>query len=516
MKTKESLKRLHAIDRDCCLLEKTAAILQWDQETNLPPAGVEERADQLALIGGLANKRAADPEIGRLLENLGSSEENPSGDEALPPVERDFCRALRRRYDRAVKLPPGFAAAAARAESLSQAAWVKARRNNDFAAFVPYLGTMVDFARKRAEYWGFTDVYDGLLDAHEPGITAEEIARLFSPLRERLSALLKRIGAKTAACPETEGNGIPGGCSFLNRPYDRERQARYSLALMESLGFDLRRGRLDTSAHPFTTTLGFNDVRITTRYIEDNLLSAVFSTIHESGHAFYEMDINPDLRGTCLAEGVSMGIHESQSRLWENVFGRSRAFWEYQFPRLKALFPEQLGQVATDAFYRAVNRAGPSLIRIEADELSYSLHIILRFELERRLFSGDLAVEDLPRAWRCSMKELLGIEPETDAEGVLQDVHWSMGSFGYFPSYALGNLYGLQFLKKLRQDLPDYEDDIARGSFTAIRRWLRENIYTWGRRLDPADLLFNVTGEKLSVSPFLEYIEAKYTDLYGL
>ncbi|MDR2070445.1 MAG: carboxypeptidase M32 [Treponema sp.] len=513
MKTKEFLGQLHAIDRDCCLLEKTAAILQWDQETNLPPEGVEERANQLALIEGLANERAADPQIGRFLEELGSKTENPSGDEALPPVERDFCRALRRRYDRAVKLPPGFAAAAARAESLSQAAWVEARRNNDFAAFVPHLKAMVDFARKRAEYWGFTGgaVYDGLLDAHEPGIAAEEIARLFGPLRERLSALLKRISAKNAAGLERGGDW-----AFLNQPYNTEQQARYSRDLMESLGFDLRRGRLDTSAHPFTTTLGFSDVRITTRYIEGNVLSAIFSTIHESGHAFYELDINPDLRGTCLAEGVSMGIHESQSRLWENVFGRSRAFWEYQFPRLKAVFPEQLREVTADAFYRAVNRAGPSLIRIEADELSYSLHIILRFELERRLFSGDLAVEDLPHAWRRSMKELLGIEPQTDAEGVLQDVHWSMGSFGYFPSYALGNLYGLQFLKKLRQDLPGYEEDIARGSFAAIRQWLRENIYTWGRRLDPADLLFKVTGENLSVSPFLEYIEAKYTELYGL
>jgi carboxypeptidase Taq len=513
MKSKTALEQLHALDRECCLLEKTAAALQWDQETNLPPEGVEDRAEQLALIEGLANERAADPKIGRLLEDLGSGTENPSGDEALPPAERDFCRTLRRRYDRAAKLPPGFAASAARAASLAQAAWVKARRGNDFASFVPWLGTVIDFARMRAEYWGFTGgaVYDGLLDIYEPGITAGEIARLFGPLRERLSALLKGIRAKTAACPEIEGD-----CSFLNQPYDTEQQARYSRSLMESLGFDFRRGRLDTSAHPFTTTLGFNDVRITTRYIENSVLSAVFSTIHESGHAFYEMDINPDLRGTCLAEGVSMGIHESQSRLWENVFGRSRAFWEYQFPRLKTFFPEQLKNVTVDAFYRAVNRAGPSLIRIEADELSYSLHIILRFELERRLFSGDLEAEGLPQAWRHSMKEFLGIEPETDAEGVLQDVHWSMGSFGYFPSYALGNLYGLQFLKKLRQDLPDYEGGIERGSFTAIRQWLRENIYTWGRRLDPADLLFKVTGEKLSISPFMEYIETKYTDLYGL
>jgi carboxypeptidase Taq len=509
MKTEESLGQLHAIDHDCCLLEKTAALLQWDQETNLPALGVEERADQLALIEGIAHEHATDPKIGRLLEELGSGTENPSGDEALPPVERDFCRVLRRRYDRAVKLPSGFVAAMARAEGLSQAAWVEARKNNDFAAFVPHLKTMLDFARKRAEYWGFTGnaVYDGLLDAHEPGIGAEEIARLFDPLRKRLSALLKRIASKTDGRPEGE---------FLNQPYDTERQARYSRDLMERLGFDLRRGRLDTSAHPFTTSLGFDDVRITTRYTENNVLSTIFSTIHESGHAFYEMDIKPELRGTCLAEGVSMGIHESQSRLWENVFGRSRAFWEGQFPRLKALFPGQLASVTADAFYRAVNRVCPSLIRIEADEVSYSLHIILRFELERRLFSGDIAAEDLPGVWRRSMKELLGVEPQTDTEGVLQDVHWSMGSFGYFPSYALGNLYGLQFLQKLRQDLPDYESDIARGSFTDIRQWLKENIYTWGRRLDPVDLLFRVTGENLSVFPFLEYIETKYEELYGL
>ncbi|MDR3131005.1 MAG: carboxypeptidase M32 [Treponema sp.] len=510
MKTEEALRRLHENDRECCLLEKAAAILHWDQETKLPPEGVEERAEQLALIEGLASERAADSKTGRLLEELGFSGENPVGGGELPAVERDFCRVLRRRYERASRLPPGFAAESARAASLSQAAWVKARSENNFLSFAPWLETMLDFARRRAGYWGFTGaaVYDGLLDFYEPGIDAEETARLFAPLKERLSALLARIRAKSSACQDAG--------AFLERPYDTERQARYVQDLVRDLGFERRRGRLDTSAHPFTTVLGFNDIRITTRYAEDNVLSSIFSTIHESGHAFYELDIDPELRGSCLAEGVSMGIHESLSRLWENVFGRSRAFWEYQFPRLKAVFPEQLGGAALEAFYRAVNRAGPSLIRIEADELSYSLHIILRFDLERRLFSGDLAVEDLPGAWRRSMKELLGVEPETDAEGALQDVHWSMGSFGYFPSYALGNLYGLQFLKKLRQDLPDYEAGIARGSFTAIRQWLRENIHAWGRRLDPADLLFRVTGERLSVFPFLEYIEAKYSELYGL
>jgi carboxypeptidase Taq len=507
MKSKELLAQLHAIDRECRRLERVGALLQWDQETNLPPLGVAERAEQLALIGEIAHQKSTDREIGRLLAEVGSDSQNPSGDESLPPVERDFCRVMRRHYDRAVKLPRELIGAMARAGGLSQAAWVEARKNNDFAAFVPHLKTMIDFARKKAECWGFggNTVYDGLLDFYEPGITTAGTALVFQPLRERLSALLKKIGGR----PQVDS-------SFLDQPYDVERQARYSQELMEALGFDRRRGRLDVSAHPFTTSMGFDDVRITTRYHEDNILSTIFSTIHESGHAFYQLDISPELRETCLAEGASMGIHESQSRLWENAIGRSRAFWEGQFPRLREHFPQQLGKVNAEAFYRAINRVRPSLIRIEADELSYSLHIILRFELEQRLFSGALAVEDLPRAWGQSMKELLGLEPETDALGVLQDVHWSGGDFGYFPSYALGNLYGLQFLKKLRSDLPDFEAALGQGNFSVLRTWLRDNIYVWGCRLDPADLLKKVTGEELSVTPFLEYIEAKYTELYGL
>ncbi|GHV82149.1 carboxypeptidase M32 [Spirochaetia bacterium] len=513
MKSEEALERLHKIDREVNHLIKTAAILQWDQETYLPPRGVEDRAEQLALIEGIAHERFTTPEMGRLLTELGSDTKNPSGDEKLPPVERDFLKTLRRAYDREALLPQAFVSDAARAQGLSQAAWVEARKNNDFAAFVPHLKAMVEISRKKTEYWGFSQAaaYNALLDLYEPGLTAAEITALFTPLRDRLSPLLKKIAAQ----PYMDA-------PFLDRIFDTDQQARYNRQLMEKLGFDLRRGRLDITAHPFTTTLGFDDVRITTRYHSDNLLSSIFSTIHESGHAFYELNIDPALRGTCLAEGVSMGIHESQSRLWENVIGRSRAFWEGQLPGLKDVFPDQLSAVDSDAFYRGVNRVRPSLIRVEADEVSYSLHIILRFELEKRLFSGDLAVEDLPAVWRQSMWDFLGVEPETDAEGVLQDVHWSQGSFGYFPSYALGNLYGLQFWKKLRQDLqgrsdiPAPEAAIAQGDFSTIHAWLRDHIHQWGRRFDPADLLKQVTGETLSVTPFLEYIEAKYTELYEL
>jgi carboxypeptidase Taq len=507
----EKLKRLHALDSERMYLSRAAAVLQWDQETYLPPGGVEDRAEQLALIEGLAHEKLIDPEIGRLLEEFapGFEADAPAGAE-FPGVERDFLRVLRRDYHRAVKLPADFVRDCARAEGLSQAAWVEARKNDDFGAFAPHLQKMLDLARKKAGYWGFggteKTLYDGLLDFHEPGMSAEYLSALFKPLGERLSALLRSI----AALP-------PPDDAFLHAAYDPAAQEAFNRELMAALGFDSRRGRLDTSAHPFTTTLGFNDVRITTRYFPDNPLSGIFSVIHESGHAFYELGIDPALRSSCLAEGVSMGIHESQSRLWENVIGRSRAFWEGWFPRLKERFPVQLGAVSGSGFYRALNRVKPSLIRVDADELSYSLHIILRFELEKRLFSGDLSIDRLPSAWNEAMKDHLGIEPENAAEGVLQDVHWSMGAFGYFPSYALGNLYGLHFWKKLKEDIPGLENMLERREYDDIHEWLKEKIHCWGRRLNPGELFARVTGEtQLSPEPFLDYIEEKYQSLYGI
>jgi carboxypeptidase Taq len=504
-----ALAKLQALDRECRHLEHAAAALHWDQETYLPPQGVEDRSEQLALLEGIAHERLTSPEIGRLLAELGSTTEHPRGDEALPEIDRDFLRVLRRKYDKAVKLPSEFVTAAARAEGLSQAAWSQARRDNNFASFLPHLEAMIECARKKAEYWGFGDraqtLYDGLLDIYEPGMPAPEIETVFSPLRDRLVALLKKI----KLCP-------PPDTSFLNQPFDIEQQARLNRQLMDYIGFDSKRGRLDISAHPFTTTLGSDDVRITTRYFQNNLLSGIFSVIHESGHSFYEMGFPPELRGTCLADGASMAIHESQSRFWENVIGRSRPFWEGFFPILKAGFPDQLGGVDTETFYRAVNLVKPSLIRVDADEVSYALHVILRFELEQRLISGELSAEKLPAVWREYTQEFLGLESATDADGVLQDVHWSQGSFGYFPSYALGNLYGLQIRKVLLKDVPDFEARVGRGDFGAIRTWLGDHVYRWGCRLEPAELLLKITGEKLSVLPFLEYIETKYTELYGL
>jgi carboxypeptidase Taq len=526
-KSERALTHLHERDREFYHLEKAIAVLQWDQETCLPPWGVEERAEQLALLEEIVHRRLTEPETERLLAELGSTQDNPRGDEGLAEIERDFLRVMRRKYDRAIKLPADFVTAAARAEGLSQPAWAQARRDNDFAAFLPHLKTMIDFARKKAEFWGFGDkgdraqveargsqlaqrgdraqtAYDGLLDIYEPGMSAAEIGVVFTPLRERLASLLKKI----KLCPQPDTD-------FLNQSFAPEKQAQFNQRLMDYLGFDRRRGRLDTSAHPFTTTLGPHDVRITTRYFPDNLLSGIFSVIHESGHAFYEMGFAPELRGTCLADGASMAFHESQSRFWENAIGRSRPFWEGFFPVLQEAFPGQLGGVRAEVFCRAVNQVKPSLIRVDADEVSYALHIILRFELEKRLISGELEAERLPAVWRDYSREYLGVESETDADGVLQDVHWSMGSFGYFPSYALGNLYGLQILRKIKSDIPNFENSIALGKFDTLREWLNDNIYRWGCRLEPAELLRKITGEKLSVIPFLEYIEEKYTNLYG-
>jgi carboxypeptidase Taq len=512
-KSEDTLAKLFIIDREYRHLEHAAAVLHWDQETCLPSMGVEDRSEQLALLEGIAHKQLTAGETGRFLAELGSTSENPRGDASLPEIDRDFLRVWRRKYDKAVKLPTDFVTAAARAEGLSQAAWAQARKNNNFASFLPHLETMIDFARKKAEYWlplckngdRAQILYDSLLDVYEPGMPASEIDAVFSPLRDRLVALLKKI----KLCP-------PPDTSFLNQPFDAEQQARLNQRLMDYLGFDRNRGRLDISAHPFTTTLGSDDIRITTRYFRNNLLSSIFSVIHESGHAFYEMGFPSELRGTSLADGASMAFHESQSRFWENVIGRSKPFWEGFFPILKADFPDQFKSVDTETFYRAVNLVKPSLIRVDADEVSYALHIILRFELEKQLISGELSAEKLPVVWRQYTQEYLGVESDSDADGVLQDVHWSQGSFGYFPSYALGNLYGLQTRRAILKDIPEFETQVARGDFEVIRSWLGDHVYHWGCRLEPTELLFKITGERLSVIPFLEYIESKYTELYGL
>jgi carboxypeptidase Taq len=506
MNYRDALEALRRLDREYRHLTHALALLQWDQETYLPKDGVEDRSEQLAVLGGIAHGQLIDPQVGNYLQEAGVTEKNPAGDERFSEEDRDFLRVFSREYYKAVRLPPDFVRSAAKTEGLSLAAWVEARQKSDFSFFMPHLSAVVDIAKKKAHYWGYGDrAYDGLLDIYEPGMTESGVQGIFDSFKARLKDLAARVTSK-ASEPSI----------FSGSVYDSGLQHQFSVRLMEYLGFDTNRGRLDTSAHPFTTTLGTSDVRITTRYLEENLLSGIFSTIHETGHAFYELGMPGSLRGTCLGDGSSMGIHESQSRLWENVIGRSKAFWAGLFPLLRAYFPDQLGSISADAFFREANRVALSPIRIEADELTYSLHIIIRFELERRLFSGELSVEQLPHTWNTLMKEFLNVEVKNDREGVLQDIHWSMGSFGYFPSYALGNLYGLQLWKKLCADIPQADVYIAQGKFDKIRDWLNEAVYVWGRRLYPEELLIKATGQGLQADSFMEYLEEKYTKIYGL
>jgi carboxypeptidase Taq len=389
---------------------------------------------------------------------------------------------------------------------LSQAAWAAARKSNDFSAFAPHLERMIGYAKKRAELWGFTErPYDALIDEHEPGMDEQKLSALFASLSVGLTELAEKI----ADCPQPT-------TEFLSREFPVRMQESYCEKTMSDLGFDRLRGRLDRSAHPFTTTLGADDIRITTRYFPTNMLSGLFSVIHETGHALYELGFDAPLRGTILADGASMGIHESQSRLWENVIGRSRSFWKGRFPDLMKAFPDALAGIDAEVFYKAVNIVKPSLIRVDADEVTYSLHIILRFDLERRMLSGNLDVDDLPDAWRDGMRRLMGIEPETDDEGVLQDIHWSMGAFGYFPSYALGNLYAAQFWDSLRGDMPDIDDRIERGDYSSILSWLRDRIHRLGRSIPPEEIIESACGSQLNAAPFLRYLGAKYSDLYGI
>ena len=501
------IERLIELDREQVLVSHIEATLSWDQETYMPPAAIEERSEQLALLEGLAHEKLTNPEIGKLLLALGSTPANPQGLEALSPEERAYLRSFRRAYDQATKLPTDLVTDLARTTALAQSAWVDARTNDDFAAFAPYLEKMLELNRRKATCLDPSKpVYDVLLDLYEPGSTEAGIAAVFKALRGELVALLGKIRSR----PQVDD-------SFLYRHCPEANQAAISQWVMDLMGYDKARGRLDTVAHPFTTTLGSDDIRITTRYLEDNFASSVFSTIHESGHALYELGIapSPAFRRTKLADAASMAVHESQSRLWENMVGRSAAFWKPNYAKLQSLAGGILDDVSLDAFVRAINKVEPSLIRTEADEVTYSLHIILRFELESDLLSGRLAVKDLPSAWNAKMKELLGVVPPNNAQGCLQDVHWSIGYLGYFPSYALGNLYAAQLWDRMMETLPNAEANIARGDVTAVREWLREKIHRYGTTWLPGELIERATGEGLDAKHFVAYLNKKYARIYG-
>ncbi|HEV2282840.1 MAG TPA: carboxypeptidase M32 [bacterium] len=482
-------------------LKASAAVLRWDQETLMPPGGTEGRALALATLARLAHEQLTADATRRLLDAAEAAVRgaDPASDDAA------LVRVTRRDLDRARKLPAEFVAEQRRVAAVATHVWRDARRANDFAAFRPHLEQLFQLARREADYIGYAGhPYDALVDRYDPGVTARELETLFGRLLEVVVPLVRGIASRAGA--------VDAG--ILDADFDEAAQRTFALEIVRAFGYDTRRGRLDLSAHPFSTKFHRDDVRITTRY--GPRLSAVFGTFHESGHAMYSQGTSPALERSPLSDGAGSGIHESQSRMWENLVGRSRAFWEHAFPRLRRAFPEQLKSADAERVYRAVNHVEPGLIRVRADEVTYNLHIVLRFELERALLTGDLAVRDLPDAWAGKMRAYLGLTPPDDADGVLQDIHWSSGLVGSFPSYTLGNVASVQLFEAARRARPSLTDDIRAGRFAALYGWMRDHVYAHGRKFLPSELLRRATGSVLTAEPYLGYLRDKFTDLYGL
>jgi carboxypeptidase Taq len=501
--TPASYERLVAHAREAALLRSTQWLLEWDDRTKLPPAGGAYRAEQISYLAGLLHRQHTAPQVGEWLAELIDC---PLA--ADPHSETGaVIRNLKRDYDKKTKLPQALVEEMAKLRTLGQQVWAEARKANDFAMFQPLLERTFELKRQEAAALGFEDVpYDALLDEYEPGEKTSNVRRVLAELREQLVPLVAAI-VESGRRPNLE---------ILRGVYPVAEQDTFGTRAATAIGFDFTAGRLDTTDHPFCTTNGPRDVRLTTRYFERFLPSALFSTLHEAGHGIYEQGLPAKSFGLPTGEAVSLGIHESQSRMWENLVGRSRAFWEFLYPDAQRTFPAALNKVSLDDFYFAVNDARPSLIRVEADEATYNLHVMVRFELEQALLDDELRVADLPDAWRAKYREYLGVESPTDADGVLQDVHWSAGLVGYFPTYALGNLYASQLFEQARQDLGDLAAMFRRGEFLPLRDWLRQQVHQHGRRYTAAELIERVTGKPLSHDALMRHLRGKFGPLYGL
>ncbi|MEW6046451.1 MAG: carboxypeptidase M32 [Bacillota bacterium] len=484
-------------------LQAAAGVLQWDLETYMPRAGAQDRAAQLSTLSRLSHETFVQPRVGELLKRLADRCEGLEYDS----FEASLVRVAKRKYDRAVKVPPRLVAELAESASLATNVWARAKAENDFAAFAPYLGRNLRVVRQIVDCLGYEQrPYDALLEEYEPGMKLSDIEPLFAELRSQLVPMVAAIAARQGQVSN----------AVLHQPYDEAKQWELTLEALRAIGYDFNRGRQDRSPHPFTIGFGPGDVRVTNRIDPNNFASALFSAIHEGGHALYMQGIPESLKRTPLFEGASLGVHESQSRLWENVVGRSRAFWQFFLPKARALFPEQLAKADVQTIYQAVNFSRPSEIRTEADEVTYNLHIFLRLELENALLEDRLGVKDLPDAWNEKMESYLGLRPRDDAHGVLQDVHWSHASIGYFPTYTLGNILSVQFYEQACRERPGIEEGISRGDFTPLLSWLREKIHVHGAKLKPKELVQLVTGGPMRVDPYVAYLKRKYGELYGI
>jgi carboxypeptidase Taq len=493
-------EELHTRRLDVGNLHAAAAELEWDQEVYVPSAGGPARGRQLATLNAQAHALFAAPEVADL---LGHTREQAG----LTPDQAAMLEEIAYDYARASRIPGSLIRRFSKARSAAYQAWLEARGRSDFALFLPHLKALIELCREKAECLGYEDTpYDALLEDYERGMTTARLKPVFELLARRQSDLVARIGRVSGkeAAP------------WLRQRWDTARQWEFTERVLRDMGFDFKAGRQDRSAHPFTTNFSIHDVRITTRLSEDDFFSALFSSVHEGGHALYEQGFREEDEGTLLASAPSLGIHESQSRLWENVIGRSLPFWRHYLPALRALYPGQLDRVDAEDLFKAANRVSPSLIRVEADECTYNLHIILRFELEVALIEGKLEAEDVPSAWNEKIKHYLGLEVPNDAMGCLQDIHWSHGSFGYFPTYALGNLYAAQLLATMQRDIPGLWEEIGRGAFGACLDWLREKVHRIGRRKTAVEIIREATGADTGPDAFLDYLESKYASLYNL
>lgn len=499
MKIQDALQELKSIHTKLEYLSNASGLIHWDMQTGAPRKALADRGDLLSYLSGESYKLQTSERMRELIETL-------DGADGLSEIDAAMVRETKKAYERTKKVPEERMTAYVKAVSDAESVWTEAKGKNDWEGFRPYLETVMDFQKEMAGYYGYeSNPYDALLDQYEPGVTVRELDEVFAQLRDAIVDLLGRI----------QKSGVKIDRSVLYGNFSSEKQREFSVFILERMGFDFEAGRLDISVHPFTTNFGNKDVRLTTFYSDSEISDAMFSSIHEGGHGIYEQNIPDTLKGTGLAGGVSMGIHESQSRFYENIIGRSEAFWTYFYPKLREIFP-QFETIAQEDFYRAINAVEPSLIRTQADELTYSLHIIIRYELEKELMNGRLTVSQLPQAWNAKYKEYLGIEPPDYTQGVLQDTHWSGGMVGYFPSYALGNLYGAQIARRMRQDLPEMDEQIARGDLSAIREWLKEHVHRHGGVYTPGELIRKVTGEDLNAQYFIDYLNRKYSRIYEL
>jgi carboxypeptidase Taq len=484
------------------MLSSCADVLEWDEETCLPRAGVAHRSEQLALLAGLLHDRSTDPRVGELLGILEGSDlvADPESPTAVN------VREIRRDYDRERRLPRRLVEESARVTALAQQAWVGAREAVEYERFRPWLERQLALAREEADAVGFPEVrYDALLQDYEPGTTTGQVAALFGELRRELVPLVQSLPVP----------GRKSRASVLRRDYPVDRQRIFAEAVASAVGFDFDRGRLDTSVHPFCTSLGPADCRITTRYTSRDFASGFFGVLHEVGHALYEQGLDPEQYGAPMGEPASLGLHESQSRLWENFVGRGAAFWRHFFPRARGVFHEALHDVKLDAFAGALRRVERSVIRVEADEVTYNLHVLVRFEIEQALLSGDLPTKDLPEAWSEAYTECVGIAPANDREGCLQDGHWAEGLIGYFPTYMLGNVYAAQLFAAAGDALGDLDAQFAKGEFGELLGWLRDQVHRHGRRFSSAALVERASGSPPSCRALVDSLRRRYVEPPG-